>query len=266
MRAAVRYALAAGAPDDVGRILGGLYPFLISHGQPAEALDWAEAAPAARDRLSEHGLAEALVAGGEVARFAGDLDRAIDLKEELATVQVDLQRPNWRAATLADLCEIALVQRDYDAARRYAERSAEAGGGPRSALCFAELGLQVGDLCSAESRGLEALAYYEDGAFNHACALEILAETARRAGDGEVARERFSAGLRSFAALNDGGGLADCLDGLARLAGRRRRRRPGRAAFWAPPSGCARREAGGPSARTSCPRTSRRRRGRRDGL
>jgi predicted ATPase len=218
VRAAVTYALAADEPDEVGRILGGLYPYLISHGQPAEALGWAEAALAARDRLSEPGLAEALVAGGELARFAGDLDRAIQLKEELATVEAELQRPNWRPATLADLCEIALDRRDYDAAREYAEQSAAAGGGARSALCFAELALQVGDLPSAESRGLEALAGLEEGSFNHACALEILGETARRAGREALARERFGQGLHSFARLNDGGGIADCLDGLARLA------------------------------------------------
>ena len=218
VRAAVTNALAAEEPDEVGRILGGLYPFLISHGQPAEALGWAEAALATRDRLSEPGLAETLVAGGEFARFAGDLDRAIELKEELATVQADLQRPNWRAATLADLCEIALDRRDYESARRYAEQSAAAGGGARSALCFAELALEVGDLSAAEASGLEALAGLEVGAFNHACGLEILGETARRAGEEALARDRFSQGLRSFATLNDGGGIADCLDGLARLA------------------------------------------------
>jgi predicted ATPase/class 3 adenylate cyclase len=217
VRATVSYALAAQEPDDVGRVLGGLYPFLISHGQLGEVREWAEAALDARDRLSDRGLAEALVAGGEFARFAGDLGRAIELKEELASVQGDLQRPNWRAATLADLCEIALDQGDFAGARSYAEQSAAAGGGARVALCFAELGLRVGDLPTAQADALAALADLEEGAFNHACGLEILGETARRSGDEARACECFRDALRSFAALGDGGGVADCLDGLARL-------------------------------------------------
>jgi len=218
VRAAVSYAFAAGEPDDVGGILGALYPFLISYGHLAEAGEWTETALAARARLSDRGLAETLVGGGEIARFAGDLDRAIELKEELASVEADPKRPNWRAATLADLCEIALEQRDYARARRYAEQSAAAGAGARAALCFAELALRVGDLDSAESHGLAALADLEEGAFNHATALELLGEAARRSGDETRARKRFEEALRSFAALRDAGGAADCLDGLARLA------------------------------------------------
>jgi len=158
------------------------------HGHLAEVREWAEAALDARDRLSGRGLAETLVGGGEIARFAGDLSRAIELKEELASVQGDLRRPNWKAATLADLCEIALDQRDFARARSYAAQSAAAGGGARAALCFAELALRVGDLGSAESNGLAALADLEEGAFNHACALEMLGETARRSGDAALPR------------------------------------------------------------------------------
>ena len=218
IRAAVSFALAAGEPDDVGRLLGALYPFLISHGNLAEGREWAESALAERERLSPRGLAETLVGGGEILRFAGDLDRAVELKEELASVEGELQRPNWRAATLADLCEIALDQGDFAAARRYAERSKAAGSGARAALGFAELGLRLGELDEAESRGREALAGFDAGSFNHACTLEILGETARRAGDPELACDRFRDGLGEFVALADGGGMADCLEGLARLA------------------------------------------------
>jgi hypothetical protein len=65
---------------------------------------------------------------------------------------------------------------------------------------------------------LEALADLEEGAFNHACGLEILGETARRSGDEARAGDCFRDALRSFAALGDAGGVADCLDGLSRLA------------------------------------------------
>jgi len=96
--------------------------------------------------------------------------------------------------------------------------SAAAGAGPRTDLCFAELALRLGDLPEAEARGRAALAELDEGAFNHACGLEILGETARRAGDLALARDRFQAALRTFAAIRDRGCAADCLDGLSRLA------------------------------------------------
>ena len=222
VRAAVADAFAQGAPDDAARILGALYPVLVSHGSLGEVLGWVEAALAERGRLSDRGLAEALVAGGELARFAGRLEWAIELKEELASLPDDValgvRRPNRKAATLADLCEIALVQDDLARARAYAEASAAAGGGARADLCFGELALRSGALDEAEAKGLAALTRLGEGSYNHACALELLGEAARRAGDGEEAGERFVDGLVEFAAIGDGGGVADCLDGLARLA------------------------------------------------
>ena len=140
--------------------------------------EWAEAALAARERLSSRGLAETLVGAGEIARFAGDLDRALELKAELASAEGELQRPNWRAATLADLCEIELDRGDLAGARAYAEQSAAAGGGARAELCFAELALRA-DVSTTPSR-TAAPRLAGGGAFNHACALELLGEAARR--------------------------------------------------------------------------------------
>ena len=236
VRAAVTHALAAREPDDVGQILGALYPFLTSHGHLAEGRDWTDAALAARDRLSARGLAETLMGGGELARFTGDLSRAIELKEELAAVGSDeLQRPNWKAATLADLCEIALDQGDFAGARSYAEQSAAAGGGARVALCFAELALREGDLRSAETNGVAALADLEEGAFNHATCLELLGETARRSGNDALADDRFRDAIR-----------------VVRRAERRRWR--GRLPRWSRPPGPRRRRE-----RTSGPSPRRRR-------
>ena len=218
VRAAVTHALAAGQAEDVAFVLGGLYPFLISHGQLADARDWADRTLALRDALSPAGLAEALVAGGELARFAGDLEEAVALKEELVAVSGEPRRPRWRAATYCDLSEIALELGDFASARAYAEQGRDAGAGARTDLCFAELGLQEGDLDAAESYAAAALAGLEPGSFNHSCGLEIRAETARRAGDRARADELFRTSLRAFSVLEDGGGIADCLDGLARLA------------------------------------------------
>jgi tetratricopeptide (TPR) repeat protein len=217
IRDAVSHALECVEPDDAGRILGAIYPYLISRAL-SESREWADATLALRDHLSTTALAETLVAAGEIARFAGDLALAIELKEELVSVDADVRRPNWKAAVLVDLCEIALDQGDYRRAREYAERSAAEGGSARSSLGFAELALRLGDLEDAESRGNEALAGFEERSFNGACALEILGEVARRSGDATLARVRFSTALRWFAEIRDAGGTADCLDGLARLA------------------------------------------------
>jgi predicted ATPase len=231
MRSAVEHALSVGEPDDVGRVLGGLYPFLISHAHLGEALEWTERALGARGRLATGALADTLTGGGEIARFAGDLDRATELKEELLALKDgEPLRPNWRAGTLADLSELALDRDDLAAARMYAEESAAARAGPRADLCFAEIALREGDLLAAESSGLAALGGLADGSFNHACALEILGEAARRAGKDRRASQRFSAALGSFAAIRDGGGVADCLDGLARLAAAADEERAGRLA------------------------------------
>ena len=218
VRVAVTHALAAGEPDDAAVVLGGIYPFLISHGHLGEAREWVDATLAHRARLSATGLAEALVAGGELARFAGDLEQAIALKAELVSASGEPRRPRWRAATYCDLSEIALDLGDPAAARAYAEQGLAAGAGARVELCFAELALRARDLDAAASHSDAALAGLEPGSFNHACGLELRAESARRAGDGARADELFRASLRAFAALEDGGGIADCLDGLARLA------------------------------------------------
>ena len=167
---------------------------------------------------SPRGLAETLVGGGEILRFAGDLDRAVELKEELASVEGKLQRPNWRAATLADLARSPSTRATSPPRAVTPSAARRPAVGARAALGLAELGLRLGDLDEAESRGREALAGLDAGSFNHACTLEILGETARRAGDPELAYDRFRDGLREFVALGDGGGMADCLEGLARLA------------------------------------------------
>jgi tetratricopeptide (TPR) repeat protein len=201
----------------VGRILGAVYPFLISNAL-AEACAWMNSALALRSQLSPDGLAELLVGAGELARFSGDLDRAIELKDELVALDASPRRPNWLAATYADLADIALERGEYARAREYADRSEAAGGGARAALVYTELSLLVGDLSAAEASGLAALEGIDEGAFNYGAVLETLGEVARRSGDDEVARERFLGALRAFARLRDAGGVADCLDGLGRMA------------------------------------------------
>jgi hypothetical protein len=88
----------------------------------------------------------------------------------------------------------------------------------RAASSLADVCLQAGDLESAESHALISLGGLEEGEINHAAILEILGEIARRSGDDPKAHRLFSNALRSYTELADGGGIADCLDGLSRLA------------------------------------------------
>ena len=280
VRAAVGYALDARQPDDVARILGAIYPFLISHGHLGEAREWAEATLAARDELSERG-------SGRGARRRRR-DRALRRRPRPRDRAEGGARVGPGPAPAAELAGGDAGRPGRDRARpgRLRRRpplrrgGAAAGAEPRAALCFAELALRDGDLGEAATQGRAALAGFDEGSFNHACALEILGEIARRSGDMDEAGVHFEEALRSFTALGDGGGVADALDGLARLApagdperaGRllgaaeRLRETRGRRAARTdepPPDAPRRRARGGPGARL---RRGSRLRARRDGL
>ena len=219
IRGALAHALDLHEPDHVGRVVAPLFPFLIVHGHLAEARQWVEAALEQREHLSNRGLANVRLGGGEIVRFAGDMARARELKREaLVVLGDDRELAPWAKYVLADLCDIALEDGDFELARRYAAESALAGGGTRAAGSLAEVFLRAGELESAESQGLLALAGVDEGEMNHAAALETLAEIARRQGDAAKAYRRFTDALRAYSDLGDGGGVADCLDGLARLA------------------------------------------------
>ena len=127
-------ALAAGEPDDVGWILGALYPFLISSGNPVEAREWSEAALAERDHLSPRPSPRRSSARAR-SRASPATSTARPSSSSSSSYDGELLRPRWRAANLADLCEIALDRGDLPHAKAYLARSEEAGGGPRLFLC-----------------------------------------------------------------------------------------------------------------------------------
>ena len=124
------HALAAGEPDDVDWLLGALYPFLNSHGHAREAYEWTELTWRNATGFP-HVRGGGTVRRRRDRRFVGELDPALELKEELSRYDGDLERPNWHVATLADLSEVALDEGDSDQARAYADESAAAGGGQR---------------------------------------------------------------------------------------------------------------------------------------
>ena len=103
----------------------------------------------------------------------------------------DLQRPNWRAATLADLCRDRARPGRLRAARaptrsESARGRAAARGSPSASPSCASAPAIFRD--GRDLMSASALAGLEEGSFNHACALEI-ARRDRAAGketDGEA--------------------------------------------------------------------------------
>ena len=228
VRAAVSYALAAGEPDDVGadprRALS--VPHLARATWPRCASGSRRRSPT-RERLSPRGLAETLVGGGEIARFAGDLDRAVELKEELASVRRRAPAPQLEGGDARrSLRDRARPGRPRRCAR---VRGAERGGrrrGRACRLCFAELALRPGDLDRGGVAGPRGAR--RPGRAARSTTRARWRSSGRPPGARATpasprerfARRRCASSRRSATAA----GIADCLDGLARLAVRRRAR------------------------------------------
>ena len=207
-------------PDDVGRILGAIYPFLISHGHLAEVA-----------RVGRGGARRARPAlrarAGRGARRRRR-DRALRRRprpRDRAEGAADVGAGRAPAAELAG-GDARRSVRDRARPGRPRRRSrATPSAARRPAAAHAPTSASPSSRCATATSarrsrtGAPRSRASSEGAFNHACALELLGETARRAGDDDAraatASERRS---RSFAALGDGGGVADALDGLARLA------------------------------------------------
>jgi non-specific serine/threonine protein kinase len=218
IRAAMEGAIRDSEPDDIGRVLDAIFPFIVSRAHVAEARMWLDAALAARARLTPDGLVSTLAGGSEIARFDWDDDLAVRLKLELLELgETNPKAARWRSAMLADLCDLAIEGGDYPEAWRFAEQSLAEGGGARAELSLAELALRDGDFERARAFAERALAGYAPGQFNHTCALEILGELERREGNCERSRDAFAESLEAFATIGAGGAAADCLDGLAQL-------------------------------------------------
>ena len=222
LRSTVALSLSS-RPDDVARILDALFTFLLSRNHGSEARAWLDSALSDRERLSEDGALMLLSGGGEIARFTGNDALAFALKRELLDLgQSNSRAARMKAATLADLSDMAMDAGDMEAARTYAEQSSASGGGARAALSLAELALRTGDVEGAVSHATMALERLEAGEYNHAYGLEVLGEAMRRGGNDVEAEGLFREALVAFVALGAGGAAADCLDGLAqtRVRGR----------------------------------------------
>jgi predicted ATPase/class 3 adenylate cyclase len=228
MRTVASWAHGASRYEVVWALTAELWAAWINHGHASEALGWIEQTPLTAERASDRVRIAALLGAGEIARFAGRLTWAKELKLRLLDLVEASDRPEpwWETGTLADLADIALEEGDLQAARQYADRSLELrrtrGLSPARALSSSgDIALFEGNLLRAERelRAAEEEYRHRRDDANYAAVVLALGEVYRRQRRYEQAARHFAEALRRFAALGDGGGVGDSLLDLAVLAG-----------------------------------------------
>jgi predicted ATPase len=187
-------------------------------GWAKEGLRRTDAVLARRSELPNDAVVNLLVPAGELARFTGDDDRALQHFRELLELVSDNDR--LKATVNADAAEILIHRGRLDEAEAHLRESLALGGGVRAKASLAELALARGDYDSAETLAREAeIGFRGAHAYNLLASQEILGETARRRGDLDEARIWFTSAVRGAGDLGDKGLAADCLDGLAAVEG-----------------------------------------------
>jgi predicted ATPase len=194
---------------------------------PREAVRWVNAAVAERRGVTDELWLAALVGAGEVAKFSGDVARAVELKE----MQLQAARghtggdPYWEPGALIDLADFALEQGDLAKARAYAEQSLtlrrERGiPSARAVGTLGEIALTEGDLSRAEAlieeaaRGMKEIGHE----VNYAGYLSSLGEVIRRQGRLDRARALFAEAMERSVELGDQAAVGECLQDLAVVA------------------------------------------------
>ena len=167
-----------------------------------------------------------LMAVSEVLRFAGQLARSRQLKEEV--IDLGRRHPDLveaaairsrLAGTFASLADIAMDEGRLDDARRLIEESAEMGAGHRALAALGSLALFEGDLDAAERFLLDAQPGFEAAGdvFNCNINLNLIGNVYWRKGDWQAAEEYFVASLRGSVDLAHANGIASAIDALAAL-------------------------------------------------
>jgi len=228
VRAVAEWAVHEQRHERVLTLIAAFWQVWVTR-HPREASGWVNAAVAERRQVSDDLWIAALMGAGEVARFSGDLARAIELKETLlrAARAYTGSDPYRELGPLVDLADIALEQGDFVNARAYAEQSLalrrERGVIPARALgSLGEIALAEGDLDQAEALIEEAARGFMEAGHdgNYAAEVGNLGEVMRRQGHLDRARGLFTEALERFAALGDEAGVGECLQDLAVVANR----------------------------------------------
>jgi tetratricopeptide (TPR) repeat protein len=113
-----------GCLDGFSELLWSLWVFWVTRGFAREGYEWARKAfpNVATITLPHIGGA---IAVGELARYVGDFEAAMEYKEAAIEVLEPMREEGWIAALLNDLSDIASLQGDLARARALNDRALE---------------------------------------------------------------------------------------------------------------------------------------------
>jgi predicted ATPase/class 3 adenylate cyclase len=211
------------------RLTGSLVPFWWFDGRWAEGRHWLEYALPISESMPDDARRLVLNGAGELARFEGDYDRAVALKEQLLEFQrsLGLEQDWLTAAILSDLAQIAAEQRQFGRARKLNEEAIATRHalGDSSGIAHALHG--AGEAAMAEGCWEEARVFLEEALersldlgqrYAPAIRLHSLGELARRQGKLVEAISRYRESLELGFDLGSGIFIAADLEGLAAVA------------------------------------------------
>lgn len=223
MRIALAFAVEHGDPELGEQLVVGLWYFWISHGFTAEGDRWARRLLAASSTAASP---ELVSSAGELARFVGDLDRAVELKELAIPRYESADERNMLAAAITDLAETLIARGDLDRAQREAERAlnlrAELGepwGMAHARDALIRLAFRRGEFADAAALAEESLAEWRTTERWSDIAQELYyaASAFRRADDLPRAKSLIREGLAVAIRARDWAVAAECLEEAAAL-------------------------------------------------
>jgi len=195
--------------------------------QLEEGERWTERALAAAPRVSSLAIANTISGVGEFARFRGDSQRAITLKEEALEMYRSLGEPRYVAATLHDLADTWTHIGEYDRARELALEGIEIRRQQGNPHGIAHALSSLADIELFEQNYEEAQRLYEEivaierknrhRRADTMVSLHSLAECVRRQGDIARARSLLTEAIEIARQMNVRFGVGEVLTSAAAL-------------------------------------------------
>jgi DNA-binding CsgD family transcriptional regulator len=231
LRAAVAWALANDQAEAVLRLAGTLLSFAYARGEPAEGLDWLEAALAGRSDAPPAVRADACFAAAALAQVQGDFARSIPLSEESLAIARTAGYVFGQGRALVGRGITAEWQGDLDrAASLYEEALALMNGLGESERLphwtvlplanLADVALLRGDFARATALAGEAVRRWRAAGYlwGIAQALGTMAAAASERGEWAEAARLYNETLTHWLACDDGRGIAGTVAGIAGIA------------------------------------------------
>jgi tetratricopeptide (TPR) repeat protein len=221
MRIALAFAVERSDLELGEQLVVGLWYFWVSFGFTAEGDRWARRLLGTGSNVAGP---ELLSSAGELARFAGDLDRAVELKEQAIPRYESAGERSMLAAAITDLAETLIARGDLDRAQLEAERAlairaelGEPSGMAHARHALVRLELRRGDFTRAAALAEDSLADWRttERWNDIAQALCYAASAHRRLDNLPRASSLLREGLALAARARDWAIAVDCLEEAA---------------------------------------------------